>query len=77
MSVLQIEFMDGKKLKLEIDQCSDQIGLFCSRGDVSQARRLGYVAARNGAAIALNGEAGKGIECYPLSSIRKLKEVEE
>jgi len=74
MSILEIEFMDGKKLELEIEESSDQIGFFSWRGDAAQAKRYGYVAACDGKAITLNGEAGEGIDRYPLASIRKLRE---
>ena len=74
MSILEIEFMDGKKLELEIEECSDQAGFFSWRGDAAQAKRYDYVAARNGIAVTLNGEAGKGIDRYPMESIRRLRE---
>ena len=74
MSILEIEFLDGKKIELEIEECGDQRGIFSWRGDAAQAKRYGYVAARNGKAITLNGEAGPNVEQYPLESIRKLRE---
>lgn len=75
MNILEIEFLDGKKIQLEIDGCSDQGGYFSWRGDANQAKRYGYVAARDGVAVTLNGEAGPGIERIPLSAIRKLREL--
>ena len=75
MARLEIEFIDGKILTLEIESIGDQGGLFNWRGDAKQAKRLGYVAARNGVALALNGKAGHGIDCYPMKSIRRLREL--
>ncbi len=72
---LHITFLNGESLVLEVDECSDQVGFFHWGGKeiIDQAKRYGYVAARNGVALALNGEAGSGIACYPLKSIKRLK----
>jgi hypothetical protein len=74
---LLITFLNGESLTLEVEGCSDQGGLFTWGGSdiINQAKRYGYVAARDGVALALNGEAGSGIDCYPMASIKKLKLV--
>lgn len=72
---LDITFLNGEQLTLEVDETTDQAGLFSYGGYdiVPQAKRYGYVAAKNGHALALNGEAGPGVDCYPMSAIKKLK----
>lgn len=77
MRILEIEFLDGKKLELEIEEMGDQGGIFGWRGDAAQAKRYGYVAARDGKAVTLNGfppGSYDRIDLYPLASIRRLKE---
>jgi hypothetical protein len=77
MSKLEIEFLDGRMLELEIEEASDQAGFFHWRGDAEQAERYGCVAARDGKALALNGlPTGKynRIDLYPLQSIRRMRE---
>ena len=75
MAYLLIEFLDGAKLTLKIEESSDQAGLFSMRGDANQAHRYGYIARRGKLAVALNGDAGKGVERILLASVRSLLET--
>lgn len=74
MAILEVEFLDGKTMAFEIEECGDQGGMFSWRGDANQARRYGYIAVRNGKALALNGDASPNVERYPLNSIRRMAE---
>ena len=75
MLALDILFLNGESLTLEVESCGDQLGIFSWGGEdiINQAKRYGYVAARNGVALALNGEAGVDTECYPMASIKRMK----
>jgi hypothetical protein len=72
---LDITFLNGESLTLELEENTDQMGFFHWGGSeiISQAKRYGYVAARDGHTLTLNGEAGTGIDCYPMKAIKKLK----
>lgn len=78
MSILEVTFMDGKVLNLEVETVGDQSGFFSWGGPdiIPQANRYGFVFARDGVAVAVNchpsGEYNR-IDQYPLASIRKLK----
>lgn len=75
---LEITFIDREVILLDVDEASDQIGFFHwgGRDVIEESKRRGYVAVRDGMALALNGPAGIGVDVYPLECIRKMKLIE-